>query len=100
MTTDPSHTVDHAVAVLFENRSLDDGLGRLYGPEDGKTFEGVIGKDLSNHSGVSRARVGIAPTRSPEPSRMARRQRPLSVIVTPMASSKLDRQIPHGPNGV
>jgi len=23
-------------------------LGRLYGPEDGKTFEGVIGKNLSN----------------------------------------------------
>ena len=23
-------------------------LGHLYGPEDGKTFEGVIGKDLSN----------------------------------------------------
>jgi phospholipase C len=23
-------------------------LGRLYGPGDGKTFEGVIGKELSN----------------------------------------------------
>jgi hypothetical protein len=39
---------DHVVVVLFENRSLDNVLGRLYGPEDGKTFEGVIGKDLSN----------------------------------------------------
>ena len=34
--------------MLFENRSLDNVLGQLYGPEDGKTFEGVIGKDLSN----------------------------------------------------
>ena len=27
---------------------LDNMLGHLYGPEDGKSFEGVIGKDLSN----------------------------------------------------
>ena len=40
--------LDHMIVVLFENRSLDNVLGRLYGPEDGKTFEGVIGKDLSN----------------------------------------------------
>jgi hypothetical protein len=39
---------DHVVVVLFENRSVDNVLGRLYGPGDGKTFEGVIGKDLSN----------------------------------------------------
>ena len=42
------HALDHVVVVLFENRSLDNVLGRLYGPGDGKTFEGVIGKDLSN----------------------------------------------------
>ena len=42
------HALDHVVVVLFENRSLDNVLGRLYGPEDGKTFDGVIGKDLSN----------------------------------------------------
>ena len=40
--------MDHVVLVLFENRSLDNMLGRLYGPEDGKNFDGVIGKDLSN----------------------------------------------------
>ena len=40
--------MDHVVLVLFENRSLDNLLGHLYGSEDGKTFEGVIGKDLSN----------------------------------------------------
>jgi phospholipase C len=40
--------LDHVVVVLFENRSLDNVLGHLYGPDDGKTFEGVIGKHLSN----------------------------------------------------
>src|SRR5579871_2811084 len=45
---DRSHALDHVVVVLFENRSLDNVLGHLYGPEDGKTFEGVIGKELSN----------------------------------------------------
>ena len=40
--------MDHVVLVLFENRSLDNMLGRLYGPDDGKIFDGVIGKDLSN----------------------------------------------------
>ena len=48
MSPDRSHAMDHAVLVLFENRSLDNMLGRLYGPEDGKTFEGVIGEELSN----------------------------------------------------
>ena len=40
--------MDHVVLVLFENRSFDNVLGHLYGPQDGKTFEGVIGRDLSN----------------------------------------------------
>jgi phospholipase C len=48
MTTDRTHAMDHIVVVMFENRSLDNVLGHLYRPEDGKTFEGVIGKDLSN----------------------------------------------------
>jgi phospholipase C len=48
MSADRSNAMDHVVVVLFENRSLDNVLGHLYGPEDGKTFEGVIGKDLSN----------------------------------------------------
>jgi phospholipase C len=42
------NALDHVVVVLFENRSLDNVLGRLYGPGDGKTFDGVIGRDLSN----------------------------------------------------
>ena len=45
---DRSHAMDHVVVVLFENRSLDNVLGRLYGPQDNKTFDGVAGKDLSN----------------------------------------------------
>ncbi len=47
-THDPSRALDHVVVVLFENRSLDNVLGHLYGPGDGKIFEGVIGKDRSN----------------------------------------------------
>ena len=34
------NAMDHVVLVVFENRSLDNLLGRLYGPEDGKTFDG------------------------------------------------------------
>jgi phospholipase C len=45
---DGSHALDHTVVVMFENRSLDNVLGHLYGPGDGKVFDGVIGKDLSN----------------------------------------------------
>src|SRR5215470_7566064 len=45
---DRSHALDHIVVVLFENRSFDNVLGHLYGPEDGKNFDGVLGKDLSN----------------------------------------------------
>ncbi|HEY1623116.1 MAG TPA: alkaline phosphatase family protein, partial [Streptosporangiaceae bacterium] len=45
---DGAHALDHIVVVLFENRSLDNVLGHLYGPGDGKVFDGVIGKDLSN----------------------------------------------------
>lgn len=48
MPADRSDAMDHVVVVLFENRSVDNVLGRLYGPDDGKTFEGVIGNDLSN----------------------------------------------------
>jgi hypothetical protein len=35
------NALDHVVVVVFENRSLDNVLGRLYGPGDGKTFDGV-----------------------------------------------------------
>jgi phospholipase C len=47
-STTSANALDHVVVVLFENRSFDNMLGHLYGPEDGKVFEGVIGKDLAN----------------------------------------------------
>jgi phospholipase C len=37
---DRSHALDNIVVVLFENRSFDNVLGHLYGPEDGKNFDG------------------------------------------------------------
>ena len=39
---------DHVVSVMFENRSFDNLLGRLYEPGEVASFEGVTGKDLSN----------------------------------------------------
>jgi hypothetical protein len=39
---------DHVVSVMFENRSFDNLLGRLYEAGEVASFEGVIGKDLSN----------------------------------------------------
>src|SRR5580704_9130757 len=42
------NAMDHVVLVLFENRSFDNLLGRLYRPGEVPAFEGVIGKDLSN----------------------------------------------------
>jgi phospholipase C len=46
--------MDHVVLAIFENRSLDNLLGHLYEPEDGKTFEGVIAEQ--SDPGVGRAR--------------------------------------------
>jgi phospholipase C len=48
LVPDRSHALDHIVVVLFENRSFDNVLGHLYGPGDGKNFDGVMSKDLSN----------------------------------------------------
>ena len=61
---------DHVVAVMFENRSLDNLLGRLYEPGEVPAFEGVIGRELTNpipewaEHGVERKVVpyGVAPT--------------------------------------
>jgi phospholipase C len=67
---DRRQALDHVVAVLFENRSFDNLFGRLYEPGEVPTFEGVIGKDLSNpipewaEDGAERGVVayGVAPT--------------------------------------
>ncbi len=45
---DPSHKLDHIVVVMFENRSFDNILGSLYQPGEKPSFEGVLGKGLSN----------------------------------------------------
>jgi len=47
-TPDRSKALDHVVVVMFENRSFDHLLGRLYEPGEVASFEGVIGRDLSN----------------------------------------------------
>src|SRR5579872_7467221 len=45
---DRPDAMDHVVLVLFENRSFDNLLGRLYRPDQMGTFEGVIGRNLTN----------------------------------------------------
>src|SRR5580704_6248927 len=42
------NALDHVVVLMFENRSFDNLLGRLYQPGEVKSFEGVIDKRLSN----------------------------------------------------
>ncbi|MFI5800394.1 alkaline phosphatase family protein [Streptomyces sp. NPDC051677] len=44
----PENALDHVVVVMFENRSFDNLLGRLYEPGEAPAFEGVLGKELSN----------------------------------------------------
>ena len=48
---DPLGTFSHVVVLMLENRSFDSLLGNLYDPAGlppGKSFEGLIGTDLSN----------------------------------------------------
>jgi phospholipase C len=65
-TADRKNALDHIVVVMFENRSFDNVLGRLYGPADVESFEGVIGKNLTNpipewaENGASRKFVDYA----------------------------------------
>ena len=54
---DRSRALEHIVVVLFENRSLDNVLGHLYGLGDGKTFErGHRQGSEQPHSSVGGAR--------------------------------------------
>jgi phospholipase C len=48
MRAAPENALDHVVVVMFENRSFDNLLGRLYEPGEVASFEGVIGKNLTN----------------------------------------------------
>jgi len=45
---DKQKALDHIVVIMFENRSFDNLLGRLYGPGEVASFEGVLGKSLRN----------------------------------------------------
>jgi phospholipase C len=47
-TPSQENALDLVVVVRFENRSFDNLLGRLYVPGEVASFEGVIGKDLSD----------------------------------------------------
>jgi len=48
MPSDRAQAMEHVVLVLFENRSFDNLLGRLYQPGEVHAFEGVTDKQLSN----------------------------------------------------
>jgi phospholipase C len=47
-TRDVRNAINHVVVVMFENRSFDNLLGRLYEPGEVASFAGVVGKELSN----------------------------------------------------
>src|ERR1700734_1054592 len=42
------NAIDHVVAIMFENRSFDNLLGRLYQPGEVASFDGVAGREFSN----------------------------------------------------
>jgi phospholipase C len=44
----PQNGLDHVVVLMFENRSFDNVLGRLYQPGEVAAFEGALGKNLHN----------------------------------------------------
>jgi len=45
---DAAGKLDHVVVLMFENRSFDNLMGRLYEPGEVPAFEGVTGKTLAN----------------------------------------------------
>ena len=47
-TPSRENALDHVVVVMFENRTFDNLLGRLYQPGEVASFEGVLGKELGN----------------------------------------------------
>jgi phospholipase C len=70
--------IDHVVVIMFENRSFDNLLGRLYQPGEVASFEGVAGRELScpipgwaaDGSGRTAVPYGVAAgmnTPSPDP---------------------------------
>jgi len=73
--TNTPHRFDHVVVAMFENRSFDNLLGYLYGPGEMPSFEGVVGRNLSNPipayaPGAERGTVPVHPSEvmdSPDP---------------------------------
>ena len=64
-TPSRENALDHVVVVMFENRSFDNLLGRLYEPGEVSSFEGVIGKRLSTGCRIGQStghRTGSSPT--------------------------------------
>jgi phospholipase C len=62
---DRSNAVDHVVVIMFENRSFDNLLGRLYEPGEVPFFEGVTGRELSNPVPEWAVDAGTSPTQLP-----------------------------------
>ncbi|MGR6998267.1 alkaline phosphatase family protein [Yinghuangia aomiensis] len=65
----PENALDHVVVVMFENRSFDNLLGRLYEPGEVPSLEGVLGRDLANpvpdwlpDSDAAQSRTGLPGT--------------------------------------
>jgi phospholipase C len=46
--SDRDRRLDHIVVLMFENRSFDNLLGRLYSPEEVPSFEGILDRRFSN----------------------------------------------------
>jgi len=72
---DRSRAMEHIVVALFENRSLDNVLGHLYGPGDGKDFDGVIGGPHGQETAQDPHRLPPLPRLHP---RQPRRERGIS----------------------
>jgi phospholipase C len=58
-TPSRENPLDHVGVVMFENRSFDNLLGRLYQAGEVASYEGVIGKELT-----TRSRHGPSTTRT------------------------------------
>ena len=57
-----ANAMDHVVLVLFENRSFDNLLGYLTGPDGVQVVDGVVGKVLTNP-----VPTGVEPVPAGEP---------------------------------
>jgi phospholipase C len=74
-SSDTPHRFDHVVVAMFENRSFDNLFGYLYAPGEVPSFEGVLGRTLSNPIppyalGAERGSVAVHPSDrmdSPDP---------------------------------